>query len=104
MSLERMDVRGYVARVRFIEEDEAAVHVELENSKRMIVTLEDCDLWDVEVGSVVFLRDNYIEPAPEELWSEETWVGVVRLNQRPGSLDEVVRGERGDAPQDTRSR
>lgn len=78
---ERMNGRGYVARVRFIDEDEAAVHVELENNKGMIVTLEDCDLTDVEVGSVVFLRDNYIEPAPEGIWKDETWVGVVRLKK-----------------------
>lgn len=78
---ERMNGRGYVARVRFIDEDEAAVHVELENNKGMIVTLEDCDLTDVEVGSVVFLRDNCIEPAPEGIWKDETWVGVVRLKR-----------------------
>lgn len=75
----RMSGRGYVARVRFIDEDEAAVHVELENKKGIIVTLEDCDLSDgVEAGSIVFLSDDRIDPAPEELWTERAWVGVVR--------------------------
>ncbi len=77
---ETMNARGYVARVRFIDEDEAAIHVELESKKGMIVTLEECDLDDdVEVGSIVFLSDDRIDLAPEELWTERAWVGVVRL-------------------------
>lgn len=85
---ERMNGRGYVARVRFIDENEAAIHVELENKKGMIVTLEDCDLSDdVEVDSVVFLSDDRIDLAPEELWTERAWVGVVRLK---GSRKTVI--------------
>jgi transitional endoplasmic reticulum ATPase len=104
---ENMNVRGYVARVRFIDEDAAVVHVELENNKGIVVTLEDCDLYDIEVGSVVFLRDNQIDPAPEELWTGPAWVGVVRhkgsqktVISRSGSGEWVAVPTRADVPYD----
>jgi transitional endoplasmic reticulum ATPase len=78
---EHINGRGYVARVRFIDEDEATVHVELENNKGFIITLEDADVSGVEVGSVVFLKDKSIDRAPEELWTEQAWVGVVQLKK-----------------------
>jgi transitional endoplasmic reticulum ATPase len=71
------------ARVCSIDEAEDTVYVELERSeekdRRVFVTLQDCDLSDVEVGDIVLLGDHQIEPAPEELWTEPTWVGVVQL-------------------------
>jgi transitional endoplasmic reticulum ATPase len=68
-----------VGRVRFIDEDEETVHVELEKNREVFVTFRDGDISDVQVGSVVFVDDHFIEPAPEELWPEPTWVGVVQL-------------------------
>lgn len=70
----------YVARVLFVDEDGGTVYVELE-SNGLVVTLEDCDTSDVQVGSVVLLGDYGIDPAPEELWREQSWVGVVRLKR-----------------------
>lgn len=69
----------FIARVRSIDEDEAKVYVEPENNRGVIITLEDGDMTGFGVGSVVLLDDYNIEPAPEELWTEQTWVGVVRL-------------------------
>lgn len=72
-----------IARVCSIDENGDTVYVELEKSedkdRRVFVTLEDCDLSDVKVGDTVFLGDYRIDLAPEELWTEPTWVGVVRL-------------------------
>jgi hypothetical protein len=56
-----MNGRGYGARVLLIDEDEAAVHVVLENNKGIKVTPEDCDLSDIEVG---FLRVLEGQPHP----------------------------------------
>jgi transitional endoplasmic reticulum ATPase len=75
-------VRGReIARVAFIDEDEGTVCLELEPHKGWFVTLQEGDVSDFDVGSVVFLDwDGYeIELAPEELWPEPTWVGVVEL-------------------------
>jgi transitional endoplasmic reticulum ATPase len=76
---EYMSDAGYVGRVRFIEEDTGTVYVELQNTNRALIVLEDGDTSDIEVGSVVFVSDNRLDPAPQGLWEEETWVGVVRL-------------------------
>jgi transitional endoplasmic reticulum ATPase len=70
---------GYVGRVRFIEEEAGAVYVELQNTNRALIVLEDGDTSDIEVGSVVFVSDDRLDPAPQGPWEEETWVGVVRL-------------------------
>lgn len=75
-------VRGReVARVAFIDEDEGTVYLEFEPHKNWFVTLQEGDVSDLDVGSVVFLDwEGYeIEPAPEELWPKPTWVGAVEI-------------------------
>lgn len=79
-----------VARIASIDKDEGTVHLELETSRGAFVTLQQGDVSDFDVGSVVLLDwDEYrIDVAPEELWTEPTWVGVV---QHKGSHKTVVK-------------
>ncbi len=75
-------VRGRdIARVAFIDEGEGTVYLEFGSHKGWFVTLQEGDVSNFDAGSVVFLDwDGYeIELAPEELWPEPTWVGVVEL-------------------------
>jgi catechol 2,3-dioxygenase-like lactoylglutathione lyase family enzyme len=78
---ERRVPRREIARVAFIDEDEGTVYLELEPHSGWFITLQEGDVSDFAVGSVVFLDwDGYeIELAPEELWPEPTWLGVVEL-------------------------
>ena len=91
-------IRGReIARVAFIDEDEGTVYLELEPHKGWFVTLQEGDVSDFDLGSVVFLDwDGYeIELAPEELWPEPTWVGVVELK---GPRKTVVRRDGRSVP------
>ena len=68
-----------VAKVRHVSEDRTAVYLDLRNG----LTATFTSRWPVEVSvdDVVFLspQGDGFELAPQELWREETWVGVVRL-------------------------
>lgn len=53
--------------------------MELRNGQT--ITVDGQEPFDFELGSVVIVRpeENYIEAAPDDLWPERSWVGVVRL-------------------------
>ena len=70
---------SYVARVRAVEDDGYRIYLEYRNG--LVATVNSSAPLDFEVGSVVLVwpDSTHIEPAPDELWPEESWVGVVRL-------------------------
>ena len=70
---------SYVARVRSVEDDGYRFYIEYRNG--LVVPVNSSGPVDFEVGSVVLVSPDStrIEPAPDELWPEESWVGVVRL-------------------------
>lgn len=73
-----------VARVRAVDPDAARLYLEFRNG--MFATVDGLDPFDVSlagfgVGRRVLVRekDDHVELAPDELWPEEPWVGVVRI-------------------------
>ena len=81
-----MGQRSDVARVRAISEDGHRLHLEFPSGQSATVDRSD-QPFEWPVGSVVLVRaqDNHIELAPDAVWPEESWVGVVRLR-----LDDVT--------------
>src|SRR5215217_4269319 len=71
--------RGDVARVRSVAEDGHRLYLEFRNGQTG--TVDSDSPFDLSVGSVVLVRaaENYLEPVPDDVWPEESWVGVVRL-------------------------
>lgn len=73
-----------VARVRAIDHDNARLYLEYRNG--MFATVDGLEKSDIGpagfgVGRRVLVRedDDYLALAPDELWPEEPWVGVVRI-------------------------
>jgi transitional endoplasmic reticulum ATPase len=70
-----------VARVLALDHDDRRLHLEFRNGSIVTVTVQES--LEFDVGSVVLVRleenQNHIELAPDELWPEESWVGVVQL-------------------------
>jgi hypothetical protein len=77
--------RSQVARIRHVSDDGRQLHLEFPSGQS--ATVDAQQPFDLPVGSVALVRveDNHIEPAPDELWPDEPWVGVVRLR-----LDDVT--------------
>jgi transitional endoplasmic reticulum ATPase len=71
--------RGDLARVRSVAEDRHRLYLEFRNGQTG--TVDSDSPFDLSVGSVVLVRvaENYLEPVPDDVWPEESWVGVVRL-------------------------
>ena len=80
------DINNTVARVRAIDHDDRRLHLEFRNGS--IVTMTVQESLEYNVGSVVLVRleANHIEVAPDELWPEESWVGVVHLIKRAKTI------------------
>ncbi|MEW6144106.1 MAG: AAA family ATPase [Thermodesulfobacteriota bacterium] len=78
-SFEEMSQSGTVARVRAIEDEGRKLYLEFPNGK--IATVDSHYSLEFDKGSVVLVwpEENRIETAPDELWLEESWVGVVRV-------------------------
>jgi len=78
-SIQQISDISTVARVRAIDHDDRRLHLVFRNGS--IVTMTVQESLEFNVGSVVLVRleDNHIEVAPDELWPEESWVGVVHL-------------------------
>jgi transitional endoplasmic reticulum ATPase len=70
-----------VARVKAVNNDGHRLYLEYPNGQ--IANVDSENVFTFNIGSVVLIRidENQIsiEPAPDELWPEETWIGVVRL-------------------------
>jgi transitional endoplasmic reticulum ATPase len=76
---EQISARGNIARIKHIADDGRTLYLEFANGQT--ATASGTFEFVAEVGTVLFVRaeDNYLTPAPDELWIEETWVGIVRL-------------------------
>jgi transitional endoplasmic reticulum ATPase len=73
-----------VARVRAVDPDAARLYVEFRNG--LFATLDGLNPFDISpsgfgIGRKVLISEHYdhVELAPDELWPEEPWVGVVRI-------------------------
>lgn len=73
-----------VARVRAIDHDNARLYLEYRNG--MFATVDGLDPsyigpsgFEVDRRVLVREEDDYLELAPDELWPQEPWVGVVRI-------------------------
>lgn len=75
----QMSARSWVARVRTIDHDNCRLYLEFPNGQT--VTVDGVNISEFDVGSVVLIQpeENHVELAPDELWPEESWVGVVRV-------------------------
>lgn len=75
----RMSAPSRVARVRAVEAEGRRVFLELPDGTT--ASVDATEPLPFAPGAVVLVRadDNHIEAAPDELWPEVTWVGVVRL-------------------------
>lgn len=72
---------GSLARVRAIGNDGYQLHLELRNGQ--IAIADGQTPFDFKIGSIVLIsgdeKNQTIEVVPDELWAEESWVGIVRL-------------------------
>lgn len=77
----RMEVGppGTLGRVRNVADDGRQVNIELRNGQ--IATATSNDPTELTVGDVVVVRDDVVERVPDELWVEQTWVGVVKIKR-----------------------
>lgn len=68
-----------VARVRAVEHDGCRLYLEFPNG--YITTVDNEEPFEFGTGSIVLVWPNeqYIEAAPDDLWPDESWVGVIRL-------------------------
>jgi transitional endoplasmic reticulum ATPase len=72
-----------------MSDDGFTIFLEFRNGQT--ATVDDCP-FECSVGDVFLVRpqENYMEPAPEGLWPQETWIGTVKLK-----LADVTIIERG---------
>lgn len=68
---------GILGRVRHVSEDGRVLSIELRNGHILPVTASSPS--GLSVADVVLVRDNTLVRAPDELWVEQTWVGVVKI-------------------------
>ncbi|GGJ13986.1 ATP-binding protein [Streptomyces brasiliensis] len=73
-----------IARVTKVTAEQNAVHIEFLNGNTGVCTSDY--VTDLDVGDIVYFEEGGLERAPEDLWVETPWVGVVKLLL----LDEVV--------------
>lgn len=78
-TFDQMSISDTVARVRAVEDEGYLLHLELQNGKIATVDLQEPTEFDVGDVVLVQLEENRIKLASDELWQEESWVGVVRL-------------------------
>lgn len=68
---------GTLGKVRHVSSDGCRVMFELRNGN--VGTATSNDPFSLRVGDIVLVTDRAIDAAPAELWTEETWVGVVKI-------------------------
>ncbi len=70
-----------IARVRTVQLDGRRLYIEFRNGQ--IATVDRDEPFEFEVGSVLLINSdgNQIDAAPDNLWPEESWVGIVRLKR-----------------------
>jgi transitional endoplasmic reticulum ATPase len=67
---------GRLAKITFVSDDGQIVHARLENGAMTRFTTQEQTIFRPD--DVVILTDNHIERAPDEAWTENVSVGVVR--------------------------
>lgn len=68
---------GNLARVRHITDDGCQVALEMRSGQFATAT---CDQgFDLDEGDIVIVNEGSVVRAPSELWTEESWVGVVKI-------------------------
>jgi transitional endoplasmic reticulum ATPase len=75
-----------LAKVRSIDSDGNRVYLEFRNGTTGWVGGADLSLYSAGAVVLVHAERNYIELAPDELWPEETWVGIVRLKTKEATV------------------
>lgn len=75
---------GTVGRVRHVSDDARRVTIEFRNGH--LATAHADQPTALSVGHVVVVRDGEIERACDELWIEQTWVGVVKVKRPDRSV------------------
>ena len=73
-----------VARVRWVSEDDRQIFVQFRNGAMKGVALDQP--FDVAVDDVVLVHDDGVDPAPDELWVADAWVGVIRKHEGETAL------------------
>src|SRR5260221_4906117 len=75
-----------IAKVRSVDDGANRLYLDFRNGTTGWVG--GTDLSQYTAGSVVLVQPekNYIEIAPDELWPEESWVGIVRLKTQDASV------------------
>jgi transitional endoplasmic reticulum ATPase len=78
-TIEEMGVISNVARVRSVQLGGCRLYLEFRNGQT--ATADSQEPYEFKVGSVLLISSDgkHVEAAPDELWPEESWVGVVRL-------------------------
>lgn len=68
-----------VARVTYVSGDRTTAFLDLRNGQS--ITYTPPQPFDMQRGDVVFIDfdEESAEPAPQELWPDEPWIGIVRL-------------------------
>lgn|GEM_PF-283349 len=77
----KVGIRGDVARVSRVTENPARIYLEYPNGNQATVDGAEPLSWPVGTVVLVNAQEDYIEQAPDDLWPEERWVGVVRLRR-----------------------
>ena len=78
-TFEQISSFSNIARIRATAYNNCRLYLEFRGGQT--ATVDSQEPFEFDVGSVVLVRseDNNIELAPDELWPEESWVGVIRL-------------------------
>ncbi|GAB2670776.1 AAA family ATPase [Kribbella swartbergensis] len=70
---------GFVGRIKHIAAHEDVVYVELRNGTVLPCGVDDTDEFALGEIVLVGVQSMTVEKAPEEIWPEEPWIGIVRL-------------------------
>jgi transitional endoplasmic reticulum ATPase len=74
------EAEGQVARVRAIADDRRQMHIQYRSGVTGRISSEEQIEFDVGDVLLVDAGANYVERAPDSLWPEDTWIGI--LSQR----------------------
>jgi transitional endoplasmic reticulum ATPase len=85
-----LQVEGQVARVKAIAEDGQQIHIEYRNGLTGRISNSE-EQFDLEVGEVVLVNAeaDYFERAPDSLWPEDTWIGILSQEVDGGFVAEI---------------
>jgi transitional endoplasmic reticulum ATPase len=82
-------LRGDIARVSRVTETPHRIYLEYPNGNQATVDATEPIPWPVGTVLLVNADQNFLEPAPDDLWPEELWVGVVKLRHEDVTVVET---------------